>query len=407
MARGAAAVAAAAMWQHPWWECPWNMPPLEERERAVELLRGVCGDSAGAVEVDYHAHYLELYPDEPWHYLPLLRRSLNIPGADDMILDYYLPPASPPRRPRRASGSRRSGSRRRAPPPQPQLQPRPPPNPPLPPEAPPKSRRRRPVSAAPDTFVAVDAGARGDRADRALRKRARLSRGDSRAASVWEPCGETLARAAYVARGATVCVVPAREGSARTAVVVDERFVYSVGEAASSPYRHILAQAYEDANLIDDYIKIASTPPYQGLVVALRPATGPGDDDSAPLAVALLSSKCKNGHPGCCCEHLGLWAIVTPVEKQRQGHARRCAAAIRAHAAHHGADHVHAFLQNRGESGAFFAKLGFKRSTPNTVVPSTVGFMNILAAEAPSPYADSDSDDASSESSAVSTGGSV
>ena len=194
----------------------------------------------------------------------------------------------------------------------------------------------------------------------------------------------------------------------RTAVVVDERFVYSVGEAASSPYRPILAQAYEDANLIDDYIINASTPPYQGLVVALRPATGPGDDDSAPLAVALLSSKCKNGHPGCCCEHLGLWAIVTPVEKQRQGHARRCAAAIRAHAAHHGADHVHAFLQNRDESGAFFAKLGFTpRSTPNTVVPSTAGFLYILAAAASSPYADSDSEDASSESSAVSTGGSV
>ena len=69
---------------------------------------------------------------------------------------------------------------------------------------------------------------------------------------------------------------------------------------------------------------------------------------------------------------------------------------------------VLARLQNRGETGAFFAKLGFKpRSTPNTVVPSTVGFLDILAADASSPYADSDSDDASSESSAVSTGGSV
>ena len=54
---------------------------------------------------------------------------------------------------------------------------------------------------------------------------------------------------------------------------------------------------------------------------------------------------------------------------------------------------VLARLQNRGETGAFFAKLGFKpRSTPNTVVPSTVGFLDILAADASSPYADSDYD---------------
>ena len=133
----------------------------------------------------------------------------------------------------------------------------------------------------------------------------------------------------------------------------------------------------------------------QALVVALREGRKP-----EPVAVALLSASCKRGRPGCACGHLGLWAIVTPPALRGRGHARRLGAAIRAHAAHHGADFVHAYPQSK-DMFALFQRFGFTHRGPGQLnsVPQPARGLNLLVADASSPYADSESESSESESS--------
>ena len=159
-------------------------------------------------------------------------------------------------------------------------------------------------------------------------------------------------------------------------IVVDALYKFKILADAYTDELNLLADAYTDGSIIEHYVSHIKN----HLFAHARVAVLSGDRDSAPLAVALLSTKCRNKRPGCSCAHLGLWAIVT-LERSR-GHARRLSAALRVHAKADGCDHVLAYVANR-DKDAFFAKLAYDSRGASADQQSLPGIKVLAAAADP------------------------
>ncbi|KAH8044452.1 metalloendopeptidase [Aureococcus anophagefferens] len=197
------------------------MPTYEARSEAQALLRRESYGKYKSVEIEqaYLGLYLGLWPSDGSRYVSFLSRMLAVPGARKSLLatrpparPRAAPPAPRLRRRRPARDSRGAGRRLRATTPE-----RPP--------APPKRHLRALSTYA--SFGAVGAAGAACAAAR------------SADAAVWAPCGATLTRGCYVARGAAVCISTGEgsAGTSRRSPGNASRRIHGDGQAADAARR--------------------------------------------------------------------------------------------------------------------------------------------------------------------------
>ena len=218
-------------------------------------------------------------------------------------------------------------------------------------------------------------------------------------------------RSASASTTATRCSSPAASGRGRAprrdtpgpAPQVDGLYGYDIRDArdaAAGPWLANLAGGYTDPALAEAYVRQIESQGCRPLVAALTRPDGP------PVALALVAAACRHhGRRHCCCAHLGIWALVVPSSERGKKHgrrgdrrptgARRChfkrrtrvqntklalprrlAAAVRVHAACHGASRVLVLVANPAEHRRLFLKLGFAPggARDDRHVPSLRGF---------------------------------